>query len=73
MNADSRALDVPAGVPYAPRAVPLQLLIVELRLCKPEHKVALIALIRILFNTLADALLEILAVVLVKHVVLLEL
>ena len=73
LHTDARALDVPAGVTDAPRAIPLELLIVELGLCEPEHEVCLVSLVGVLFNALADSDLEVLFLEIVENVVLPEL
>ena len=71
--ADARALDVPAGIAHAPRRIPLQRLILELRLCEPQHEVRLVALVRVLIHVVAHADFEVFLVVVVKDVVLFQL
>ena len=39
LHADCRALDMPAGIADAPRAVPFQFLRIEFGFCEPKHKV----------------------------------
>ena len=55
LERNTGALDVPARIANAPRRVPLERLIFELRLCEPEHKVVLVALVRVFLHTLAHA------------------
>ena len=73
LHADTRALNVPAGVTYAPRAIPFKLLIVKLGLCKPKHEICLVSLVGVLFNALADTHLKVLLLKVVEYVILLEL
>ena len=73
LHADAGALDMPAGVADAPRAVPFQFLCVELGLGEPEDKVRFIALIAVFLHALADADGEILLLKVMEDVVLLEL
>ena len=46
---------MPARVAHTPRGIPLKLLIVKLRLCEPQHKVSLVALVSVLLNALTNA------------------
>ena len=70
LHRDAGALDVPAGVANAEGAVPLQLLIVKLRLGEPKNEVGLVALVGILVDPLADADLKVLLLKGVEGVVL---
>ena len=54
-HAYAAALNVPAGVTDAPRAVPFQLLLVKFGFRKPESEVALVFLVFVLGNIVADA------------------
>ena len=71
--ADCRAYDVPAGVAEAPRAFPLKLLILNLRLCEPKNLVGLVLLCGVLLNALSYADGEILRLVLVEDIIFLKL
>ena len=73
LHTDAGALDVPAGIANAPRGLPLELLIVELGLCEPEHEISLVALVSVLLNTLSHADLEIFLAEISENVVFLEL
>ena len=73
LHADAGALDMPSGIADTPRTVPFKLLVVELGLCEPEHKVSLIALVGVLLNALTNADSEILLLEIVENIVLLEL
>ena len=73
LNADAGALDVPAGIAHAPRRIPLECLILKLRLREPKDKIILIALVRVLLHALADTDFEIFLVVVVKHIVFFQL
>ena len=64
---------MPARVADSPGTVPFQLLIVEFGLCEPKHEIRLVALVVILFNALANAVLKILFFKIVEHVVVFEL
>ena len=52
-HGDAGAFDVPAGITDAPRAVPFERLILELGLGKPEHEIALVALVGVFFDIIA--------------------
>ena len=73
LHRDAGALDVPARITHAPRGVPFERLILELRLGKPQHEVVFIALVRVLLDALAHADGEVLLVVVVEDVVAVEL
>ena len=72
-HTDARALDMPAGVTDAPRAIPLKLLIVKLGLCKPKHEVRLISLVSVLLNALSNAYLKVFLLEVVEALILIEL
>ena len=61
--------DVPARIANAPRRIPLERLIFKLGFCEPEHKVVLVALVRILLDALADADGEVFFLVIVENIV----
>ena len=67
------ALNVPAGVAHAPGGVPLQGLVLELGLGKPEDEVVFIALVGVLLHALPDAHGQVLLVVVVEDIVPLQL
>ena len=73
LDADAAALDVPARVAHAPRGIPLELLVFELRLREPEHEVALVALVLVLLHAVAHADGEAFLLHVAEHVVRLEL
>ena len=66
---DCRALDVPSGISHAPRAVPFQLLRIELRLCEPKHEISLVALVSVRLNALTDAHGEVFLFKIMEHIV----
>ena len=72
-DGNTGALDVPARIADAPRRVPLERLILKLGLREPEHKIVLVALVRVLLHALADADGEILCVMIVEDIVAFEL
>ena len=63
---------MPTGVAYAPRAVPLKLLIVKLGLGKPKNEVRLVSLVSVLLNALANANLKVFLLEVVEDVILLK-
>ena len=67
------ALDVPAGIAESPRALPLHLLILELGLGDPEHKVGLVALVSVGVHTLTHSDGKVLAAEIAEDVVVAEL
>ena len=67
------AFNVPAGIANAPGGVPLERLILELGLCKPQDEVVLVALVYVLLNALAHADIEIIGIEVVEDVVALKL
>ena len=67
------ALYVPAGVADAPGGIPLEGLVLELALRKPEDEVVLVALIGVLLHALAHADVEVVRVEVVENIVALEL
>ncbi len=73
LHSDAGTFDVPAGVSRAPRAVPFELLGVELRFRKPKREVGAISLVRIFFDAVAHADGKILFLKIVKSVVIVEL
>ena len=73
LHADARALDVPSGVTDAPRAIPFELLVVELGLCKPKNKVCLVLFVAVGFNTVANTDCKVSFFKVVENVILLEL
>ena len=73
LEGNAGALDVPAGIADAPGRIPLERLVLKLGLGEPEHKVVLVALVRVLFHALADADGEVFFLVLVENVVFFEL
>ena len=72
LHANTGALDVPAGVTYAPRAVPLEFLVVKLGLCEPEYKVSLVFLVAVFFNAFTHADFEVFLTEIVENIILLE-
>lgn len=70
---NGRALDMPAGISHSPRAVPFQLLIVELRFREPERKIGGIALVRVLSDALSHTDLKVVGIVLAENIVLFQL
>ena len=72
-HGNGAALDVPTGVSEPPRRLPLELLILELGLCEPEHEIRLVALGFIETDVLARSDEEIVLVVLVENIVFVEL
>ena len=64
---------MPAGVADAPRGIPLERLILELRLRKPQDEVVLVALVAVLLNALAHADREVFLVEVVENIIFLEL
>ena len=73
LHADAGALNMPARIANTPWTVPFQLLILELRLGKPENKVCLIALVLILLNVITHANLKILLILTGENIVLFKL
>ena len=73
LHRDAGALDVPAGVADAPRGIPLERLILELRLRKPQDEVVLVALVAVLLDALAHADREVFLVEVVENIIFLEL
>ena len=55
LDADSGALDMPAGIADAPGTVPFQLLRIEFGLGEPEHEIRFISLIAVLLNIVTNA------------------
>ena len=73
LHRNARALNVPAGVAYTPRRIPLKRLIFKFGLCKPKHEVVLVALVGVLLNALAHADCKVILVKVVEDVVSVEL
>ena len=73
LHRDAGALDVPAGISHSPGAVPLKLLVVELGLCKPENEVCLVSFVIVLFNALANAVLQVLLFKIMENVIVFKL
>ena len=73
LDADARALDVPAGIADAPRGVPLEGLILELGLREPENEVILIALVGVLLDALTHADGKVLLLMVVEDIVFFQL
>ena len=73
LHGDAGAFNVPAGITDTPGRIPLQSLILKFRLCKPQNKVVLIALVGIFFNTFTNTDLQIIFVMVVEHIVFLQL
>ena len=69
LHSDAGAFNVPSGIADSPGARPLELLIVELRLCEPKHEVGAVALVAVSLNALAHANLEVFLVEVVESVV----
>ena len=61
------------GIAHAPGGIPLQGLVLKLGLGEPQHKVVLVALVRVLLHALPDAHGQILLVVVVEDIVPLQL
>ena len=70
LHTDAGTFDMPAGISDTPGAVPLELLIVKLRLGKPEYKVCLVALVTVLFNTFTHADFKVFFLKIVENVIL---
>ena len=64
---------MPARVAHAPRGIPLELLVVKLRLCKPQYEVALGALVFVLFHAVAHAYGEALFLHVAENIIVFEL
>ena len=64
---------MPARVAHTPRGLPLKLLIVELRLCEPQYKVSLVALVCVLLNALTNADIKIFLIKVVENIILFQL
>ena len=73
LDADAAALDVPARVAHAPRGIPFELLVVKLRLCKPQYEVALGALVFVLFHAVTHAYGEALFLHVAENIIVFEL
>ena len=73
LSGNTGALDVPTGIANTPRRIPLKLLVIKLRLGKPENKVRLILLVAVLLNAVADAYLKIFFLEVVENIVLIYL
>ena len=69
---NGRALDVPTGIAHAKGAVPLEFLILEFGLGKPEHKVGFVFLVVVPLHALAHTLGQILGVVVVENIIFLQ-
>ena len=70
---DCGAFDVPAGIADAPRRIPFQFLIVELGLGEPKNEVALVALVAVFLNALADTDSQVFLVLLVEDIIFFQL
>ena len=64
---------MPARIANAPRSPTLTLLIVHLRLCEPQYKVSLVALVCVLLNALTNADLKIFLIKVVENIILFQL
>ena len=64
---------MPARITAAPRALPLQFLIVKLRLGKPQHKVGLVPLVAVLIHIITHAHTQIVFIVIGQRVIFLQL
>ena len=73
LHADAGAFDMPAGVAYAPRAVPFEFLVFKLGLREPENEISLIALVLVCFNAVTDADCKILLGEVVEYIVFIKL
>ena len=73
LHGNAGALNVPAGVANTPGGIPLQCLILEFALGKPQHEVVPIALVGIFLHTFPHAYGQILFIVVVEDVVPLQL
>ena len=73
LHGDAGALNVPAGITYAPGGIPFESLILELGLGEPENEVVLVALVGIFVNTFANTNIEVVSIKVVEDVVTLEL
>ena len=73
LHRDARAFDVPAGIADAPGGIPFQRLVLKLGFGKPEHKVIAVPLVRVLFDPLAHADVQVVRVKVVEDVIALQL
>ena len=72
LHGDAGALDVPAGIPQPPGALPLQLLILELGLGEPQHEIRLVPLVPILVHIVPHAHQQLLLAVVGEHIILFQ-
>ena len=72
LHGNAGALNVPAGIAHAPGRIPLESLILELGLGKPENEVVLILLVLVLFHALPDAHGQVFLIVVIEDVVLFQ-
>ena len=72
LHGNAGALDVPAGIANTPGRIPLEGLILELGLGKPQDKVILVLFVLVLFHALTNAYRQIFLVMVVEDVVFIQ-
>ena len=69
LQADTGALNVPAGITNTPGRIPFERLVFKLTLGKPQHKIVLITLIGILLNAFTHTNGQVLFVMVIENII----